>query len=137
VRSRLGPTAVFIGINSDLSALASAVTLPGGGNYREYLMAGIVVQTTAFTATSTAVGVAADMQIAVGMADLRRRGLDGDEPRQMAKIIADSPALRLRQDDMFHRYIEQLSDTSSNCPSCWPRRPGRVRRTPSPDWRPR
>ena len=39
----------------------SAIKVPGGGNYREYLIAGIFAQTMAFTAGSTAVGVADDM----------------------------------------------------------------------------
>ncbi|MBC6456903.1 TetR/AcrR family transcriptional regulator [Actinomadura sp. HBU206391] len=40
---------------------------------------------------------------------LRQRGLESDQPRQRAKIIANSPALRLRQADEFHRHIDRLS----------------------------
>ena len=39
-----------------------AITLPGGGSYREYLMAGIFGLTLAFTSTRTAVSLATDMQ---------------------------------------------------------------------------
>ena len=39
----------------------SAIPLPGGGNYREFLMAGIFTQTIAFSTGSTAVGLAEDM----------------------------------------------------------------------------
>jgi len=39
----------------------SAIPIPGGGNYREFLMAGIFVQTIAFNGAATAVGVADDM----------------------------------------------------------------------------
>ncbi len=38
-----------------------AIPLPGGGNYREYLMPGIFAQTIAFAAATTAIGMAADM----------------------------------------------------------------------------
>lgn len=40
---------------------------------------------------------------------LRQRGFEGEQPRLLAKVIANSPALRLRQADEFHRHIEQLS----------------------------
>ena len=39
----------------------SAIPLPGGGSYREFLMAGIFVQTVAFASAATAVGLAEDM----------------------------------------------------------------------------
>ncbi|MBA3780151.1 MAG: ABC transporter permease [Chloroflexi bacterium] len=39
----------------------SAIPLPGGGNYREFLMAGIFTQTVAFSTGSTAVGLAEDL----------------------------------------------------------------------------
>ena len=39
----------------------SAIPIPGGGSYREFLMAGIFVQTIAFNGAATAVGVADDM----------------------------------------------------------------------------
>jgi ABC transporter DrrB family efflux protein len=39
-----------------------AIAIPGGGSYREFLMAGIFVQTIAFNAAATAVGMADDMQ---------------------------------------------------------------------------
>jgi ABC transporter DrrB family efflux protein len=39
----------------------SAIVLPGGGDYREYLMPGIFVQSVFFTAGSTAVSVSLDM----------------------------------------------------------------------------
>ncbi|HEX5016082.1 MAG TPA: ABC transporter permease [Actinomycetes bacterium] len=39
-----------------------AIPIPGGGSYREFLMAGIFVQTIAFNGASTAVGMAEDMQ---------------------------------------------------------------------------
>lgn len=38
-----------------------AIPIPGGGSYREFLMAGIFVQTIAFNGAATAVGVADDM----------------------------------------------------------------------------
>jgi ABC-2 type transport system permease protein len=40
----------------------SAISIPGGGSYREYLLPGIFVQTMAFVAITTAVGMATDMQ---------------------------------------------------------------------------
>ncbi|HZE65954.1 MAG TPA: ABC transporter permease [Sporichthyaceae bacterium] len=40
-----------------------AIDLPGGGSYREYLMAGVFAQAVAFTTYPTAVGVAFDMQL--------------------------------------------------------------------------
>jgi ABC transporter DrrB family efflux protein len=40
-----------------------AIELPGGGSYREYLMAGVFAQAVAFTTYPTAVGVAFDMQL--------------------------------------------------------------------------
>jgi ABC-2 type transport system permease protein len=40
---------------------ASAIHLPGGGNYREYLVPGIFVQSIFFTAGRTAVNVSLDM----------------------------------------------------------------------------
>jgi len=39
----------------------SAIGVPGGGSYREYLMAGIFAQTMVFTASGSAVGVATSM----------------------------------------------------------------------------
>jgi ABC-2 type transport system permease protein len=39
-----------------------AIPVPGGGGYREYLMAGIFVQTIAFNSASTTVGIAEDMK---------------------------------------------------------------------------
>jgi ABC-2 type transport system permease protein len=39
----------------------AAIVLPGGGNYKEFLMAGIFTQVVAFSAASTSVGVAEDM----------------------------------------------------------------------------
>jgi ABC transporter DrrB family efflux protein len=39
-----------------------AIPVPGGGSYREYLMAGIFVQTIAFNSASTTVGIAEDMK---------------------------------------------------------------------------
>jgi ABC transporter DrrB family efflux protein len=38
-----------------------AIPIPGGGNYREYLMPGIFVQTLTFAAVTTAIGMAEDM----------------------------------------------------------------------------
>ena len=38
-----------------------AIPLPGGGSYREYLMPGIYIQTLAFAAITTAIGMADDM----------------------------------------------------------------------------
>jgi len=40
----------------------SAISLPGGGNYREFLMPGIFMQAMALTAVQAAVAVAQDMQ---------------------------------------------------------------------------
>jgi ABC-type polysaccharide/polyol phosphate export permease len=40
----------------------SAIALPGGGNYREFLMPGIFMQAMALTAVQSAVSVAEDMQ---------------------------------------------------------------------------
>ncbi|MCY7344085.1 MAG: ABC transporter permease [Pseudonocardia sp.] len=40
----------------------SAVVLPGGGDYREFLMAGIFTQTVVLSTTITGVGLAEDMQ---------------------------------------------------------------------------
>ncbi|HEY2832721.1 MAG TPA: ABC transporter permease [Sporichthyaceae bacterium] len=40
-----------------------AIELPGGGNYRQFLMAGVFAQAVAFTTYPTAVGVAWDMQL--------------------------------------------------------------------------
>jgi ABC-2 type transport system permease protein len=45
----------------------SAIRLPGGGNYRDFLMPGVFTQSLAFAAGGTAVGVADDM--AKGMVD--------------------------------------------------------------------
>lgn len=39
----------------------SAIPVPGGGSYREYLLPGVFVQTMAFVAITTAVGMANDM----------------------------------------------------------------------------
>jgi ABC-2 type transport system permease protein len=39
-----------------------AIPIPGGGNYREYLMAGIFAQTVIFGATFTGAGLAEDVQ---------------------------------------------------------------------------
>ncbi len=38
-----------------------AIPLPGGGNYREFLMPGIFAQTLAFASATTAIGMADDM----------------------------------------------------------------------------
>jgi ABC transporter DrrB family efflux protein len=38
-----------------------AIALPGGGNYREFLMPGIFAQTIAFASATTAIGMADDM----------------------------------------------------------------------------
>jgi ABC-2 type transport system permease protein len=43
----------------------SAITLPGGGNYREFLMPGIFMQAMALTAVQAAVNVAEDMQAGI------------------------------------------------------------------------
>jgi ABC transporter DrrB family efflux protein len=40
-----------------------SIELPGGGSYREFLMAGVFAQAVAFTTYPTAVGVAWDMQL--------------------------------------------------------------------------
>lgn len=40
----------------------SAIAIPGGGSYREFLLAGIFVQTISFSGAYTAVGVSDDMQ---------------------------------------------------------------------------
>jgi ABC transporter DrrB family efflux protein len=40
-----------------------AISLPGGGSYRQFLMAGVFAQAVAFTTYPTAVGVAWDMQL--------------------------------------------------------------------------
>jgi ABC-2 type transport system permease protein len=42
--------------------LGSAIKLPGAGGYPEYLVAGLVVQSTAFAAVSAAVGIAGDLR---------------------------------------------------------------------------
>src|SRR5438128_7623528 len=47
-----------------------AIPLPGGGNYREYLMPGIFAQTIAFAAATTAVGMTEDLH--KGLIDLFR-----------------------------------------------------------------
>jgi ABC-2 type transport system permease protein len=41
--------------------LGGAIPIPGGGNYREFLMPGIFVQTIAFASATTAIGMADDM----------------------------------------------------------------------------
>src|SRR5436309_15760723 len=38
-----------------------AIPLPGGGNYREYLMPGIFAQTIVFAAATTAIGMTDDL----------------------------------------------------------------------------
>jgi ABC transporter DrrB family efflux protein len=43
----------------------SAITLPGGGDYREFLMPGIFMQSMALVAVQAAVGVAEDMQAGI------------------------------------------------------------------------
>jgi ABC-2 type transport system permease protein len=43
----------------------SAISLPGGGNYREFLMPGIFMQAMALTAVQAAVAVAEDMQAGI------------------------------------------------------------------------
>lgn len=48
--------------------------------------------------------------LAVGMADLRERGIDGDGPGIMARVIAASPALQQRQSEMFQRYADRLAE---------------------------
>src|SRR5919199_4043302 len=40
----------------------SAIQVPGGGSYREFLLPGIFVQSVAFLSMTTAIGVANDMQ---------------------------------------------------------------------------
>jgi len=40
-----------------------AITLPGGGSYRAFLMAGVFAQAVAFTTYPTALGIAFDMQL--------------------------------------------------------------------------
>ena len=40
-----------------------AITLPGGGSYREYLMAGVFAQSVAFTTYPTALGTAFDVHL--------------------------------------------------------------------------
>jgi len=40
-----------------------AIPLPGGGSYREFLMAGVFAQTVAFTTYPTAIGLAYDLQL--------------------------------------------------------------------------
>jgi ABC transporter DrrB family efflux protein len=42
--------------------LGGAIPIPGGGNYREFLMAGIFAQTVAFGGASTGVGLVADLE---------------------------------------------------------------------------
>jgi ABC-2 type transport system permease protein len=41
--------------------LGGAIPIPGGGNYRDFLMPGIFVQTIAFASATTAIGMADDM----------------------------------------------------------------------------
>jgi len=76
-----------------------AIPIPGGGNYREYLMAGVFVQTVAFTTYPTAIGLAFDLQL--GIVD-RFRALPmsrsavligrtlGDSARMVATIVVMS-----------------------------------------------
>jgi len=40
----------------------SAIAIPGGGNYREFLMGGIFIQSLTFAAMSSAMGVVSDMK---------------------------------------------------------------------------
>jgi ABC-2 type transport system permease protein len=42
-----------------------AIPIPGGGSYREYLMAGVFAQTVAFTTFPTAIGLAYDLQLGI------------------------------------------------------------------------
>lgn len=64
---RIPELAVFAVLQSVMFVLlfafvfGGAIPLPGGGNYREFLMPGIFAQTLAFAAATTAIGMTDDM----------------------------------------------------------------------------
>jgi ABC-2 type transport system permease protein len=64
---RIPELAIFAIIQSIMFVLlfafvfGGAIPLPGGGNYREFLMPGIFAQTIAFASATTAIGMADDM----------------------------------------------------------------------------
>ncbi|MEO6350208.1 MAG: ABC transporter permease [Candidatus Limnocylindrales bacterium] len=64
---RIPELAIFAIIQSIMFVLlfafvfGGAIPLPGGGNYREFLMPGIFAQTIAFASATTAIGIADDM----------------------------------------------------------------------------
>jgi ABC-2 type transport system permease protein len=64
---RIPELAIFAIIQSIMFVLlfafvfGGAIPLPGGGNYREFLMPGIFAQTIAFASATTAIGVVDDM----------------------------------------------------------------------------
>jgi ABC transporter DrrB family efflux protein len=64
---RIPELAIFAIIQSIMFVLlfafvfGGAIPIPGGGNYREYLMPGIFAQTIAFASATTAIGVVDDM----------------------------------------------------------------------------
>lgn len=64
---RIPELAVFAILQSVMFVLlfafvfGGAITVPGGGSYREYLMPGIFAQTLAFAAATTAIGITDDM----------------------------------------------------------------------------
>ncbi|GAC1341311.1 MAG: ABC transporter permease [Candidatus Dormibacteria bacterium] len=66
----------------------SAINVPGGGGYREYLLAGVFVQTITFNAAYTAVGVADDMQ--KGLIDRFRSLPMARSAVMIARTVADS-----------------------------------------------
>ena len=65
----------------------SAIALPGGGDYKEFLMAGIFTQTVAFTTGSTAVGLAEDMS--KGLVDRFRSLPMGRSAVLVGRTLAD------------------------------------------------
>jgi hypothetical protein len=64
---RIPELAIFAVLQSIMFVLlfafvfGGAIPLPGGGNYREFLMPGIFAQTIAFASATTAIGMADDM----------------------------------------------------------------------------
>ncbi|MBA2556948.1 MAG: ABC transporter permease [Chloroflexi bacterium] len=64
---RIPELAIFAVLQSMMFVLlfafvfGGAIPLPGGGNYREFLMPGIFAQTIAFASATTAIGMADDM----------------------------------------------------------------------------
>lgn len=64
---RIPELAIFAVLQSIMFVLlfafvfGGAITIPGGGSYREYLMPGIFAQTLAFAAVTTAIGMTEDM----------------------------------------------------------------------------